>query len=77
MHNTDVFYEVQNDVEAYVTFCVYRPPSYAKKDTTLFQEISVIYKQEYAYNTSVILSAACTKTFAIVKQNSKTIHHHL
>ena len=49
MHNIDVFYEVQNDV----TFCVYRPPSYAS--TTVLQEISVIYKQEQAYSTSVIL----------------------
>jgi len=46
MHNIDVFYEVQNDVEAYFSSCVYSSPSYAKKDTTLLQEISVIYKQE-------------------------------
>jgi len=46
MHNIGVFYEVQNDIEAYFTSCAYRPPSYAKKDTTQLQEISVMYKQE-------------------------------
>jgi hypothetical protein len=77
MHNIDIFYEVQNDVEAYVTFCVYMPLSYAK-DTIVLQEICYLQARVgLQYISNFVSSMYCTETFAIVIQNSKTIHYHL